>query len=146
MFDADDYIKHIKQIVNELPGTIQHTLDTVSEIVQTNAKSSTLFKNRTGRLRSSIEVTKVSLFKNMIGTKVSYAGYVEFGNRPNGTGMYIYPKRAKFLKFTINGKTIFARRVRSHGPLPFLGNAVKLGESFIPDLFLEDIQRLINRT
>lgn len=143
-FDAEDYIKQCLAIVNNLPETIQKSLDTLSEITKTNAKSSTLFKNRTGKLRSSIEITKAGLFKNIIGTKVSYAKYLEFGNHQNGP--WIYPKRAKALRFVIDGKVIFAKRVRSHGPLPFLGKAVQLAESFIPDLFHSDIQTLIKRS
>lgn len=73
----------------------------------------------------------------------SYAGYVEFGNGPPGGK--IYPKRAKALRFVIDGKVLFRKWVRTSKPRPFMGNARTLMVSFIPDLFNSSIGRMIQK-
>jgi hypothetical protein len=47
----------------------------------------------------------------IIGTNVDYAEQIEIGMAPT----VIRPKNAKALKFTIGGKTIFAKKVNHPG-------------------------------
>lgn len=42
----------------------------------------------------------------------SYTGVTRFGHRTQ----YIYPRRAQALRFSIGGKTIFAKRVKGYHP------------------------------
>lgn len=55
-----------------------------------------------------------------IGSTLHYAVY-----QHEGTRTPIYPRRAKMLRWTKGGKTIFASKVRGVTPLPFLTNAIR---------------------
>jgi HK97 gp10 family phage protein len=62
---------------------------------------------RTGRLRESITLVKVSDLHYVVGSSLEYAVFVEKGTRPH----IIRPKRARALRFTVGGQTVFAARV-----------------------------------
>jgi hypothetical protein len=135
--------KALAALRKALVPAVQEALDTLAEIGASNARSTKLYKNRSGKLRQNTKFRPAGTFIRDVIADTSYAGYVNFGNRPGGTGAYIYPKRKKALRFVIDGKVIFARRVRSHGPLPFMDQARDLMVKFIPDLFESKIARAI---
>ena len=110
--------KYLQHLINSLPGVADRILDKTAELAQKRAKATTLFKDNTGGLRKAIGIQKNGKMARTVIADKFYAFYVEEGN--NQKGPYIYPKRAKALHFFINGQEIFAKRVRSHGPLPFL--------------------------
>lgn len=143
--DFSKFIAQLEGISKDLTPTVSAALDTLAEIGSSNAKSSTLFKNRTGRLRKSITFTRNGEFIRKVAAPTSYAGYVEYGNRPGGTGQRIYPTRAKALRFVMNGQIVFRKWVRSHGPLPFMGNARKLVTSFLPTFIHDKLTDLVQR-
>lgn len=140
MMDAMSLIESLQRIQAELPGAINRALDGLSEIAVSNAKSSTLFKGN-GPLRKTIAFKKAGEFARDVIAPVSYAAYVEFGNNQNGP--IIRPKNARALRFRINGKIVFRKWVRAHGPLPFMNNARIHSMKFIPDLFNIEINRII---
>lgn len=144
-FDFSQLQTHIDAVVSQLDSTLASTMDSLSEIVQTNAKSSKKFKDFTGKLRSGINFKRLNPTTWRVSTDQGYSNYVEFGN--NKGGPYIYPKKAKALRFiTREGKVVFAKRVRSHGPLPFLKPAADLARSFLPDFVANRILNLITKT
>lgn len=54
-----------------------------------------------------------------------------------GTGIYagkgrIYPKNAKFLKFKIGGRVIFAKSIKGQKPNRYIENSIKTTESRLP--------------
>ena len=68
---------------------------------------------RTGRLRSSVKAVVRDKFSFGVSSNVIYARIHEIGGR---TRPYVIrPKRAKALRFTIGGKTIFAKSVKHPG-------------------------------
>lgn len=145
VIDFSKFTKMLEGIISDLKPTVEDALDTLAEIAVTNAKSSTLFKNQTGTLRREIAFRKNGSFIRDVISPTPYAKYVEFGNRPNGTGDRIYPKKAGALRFVINGQTLFRNRVRSHGPLPYMGSAHKFTQSFLPNLVRNKFERLVQK-
>lgn len=140
MMDANNLIESLRRIQAELPNAINKALDNISEIAVTNAKSSTLFKGN-GPLRKTIAFKKSGEYAREVMAPAPYAAYVEFGNNQNGP--IIRPKNAKALRFRINGKIVFRKWVRAHGPLPFMNNARIHAMKFIPDFFNIEIDRII---
>lgn len=71
---------------------------------------------RTGVLRNSIHIQvesdRVTIGPNL--HQAPYGGYVEFGTRPH----VIRATRAKALKFSIGGTTVFAKKVNHPGTKP----------------------------
>lgn len=82
---------------------------------------------RTGNTRSSINVRLLAApsLRVRVGTNVWYAIYIH-----GGTGIYgprktpIRPKRAKALRFRINGQVIFAKSVKGMRKNQFLKDAL----------------------
>jgi hypothetical protein len=81
------------------------------------ARSSTNFKHSPA-FNENITTFKQSSNQQVVWSKASYSSYLEFGN--NQQGPYIYPRKAQALHFYMNGNEIFAKKVKSHGPLPYM--------------------------
>lgn len=116
----------IREFLNDETGPVGIALMKRAVVVERTAKS--LAAVDSGLLRASIrgrlEKDSRGLF-GRIGTTVSYAKYVEVG-----TGLYgprkkkITPRTAQALKFTVGGKTVFAKSVKGQRPQPFLRPAI----------------------
>jgi len=82
---------------------------------------------RTGRLRSSIRAEEPRIFSLRgsvkVGSDLEYAAFVNDGTRPH----IIRPRRAQVLRFTVGGRTVFAKVVHHPGtrPYPFLDRALR---------------------
>lgn len=82
---------------------------------------------RTGRLRSSIRAEPPRFFSLRgvvsVGSDLEYAGFVNDGTRPH----VIRPRRAKALRFTVGGRTVYATVVNHPGTRarPFLDRALR---------------------
>lgn len=81
---------------------------------------------RTGFLRNSIRPAPATIVGNKIVGGVEahaeYGIFVHQGTKPH----MIYPRKAKALRFTIGGRTVYAKSVRHPGtrPQPFLLTAL----------------------
>lgn len=82
---------------------------------------------RTGRLANSITVRYADDgYTAEVYSDVPYAPFMEFGTGTRGefpgTAYVIRPVKGTYLKFTVNGKTIFTKKVVHPGvaPRPFL--------------------------
>lgn len=82
---------------------------------------------RTGRLRDSGKVERVTVrgmqAEGAVTFTAPYAVFVHEGTRPH----VIRPRRARALRFEMDGRVIFAAHVNHPGtaPNPFLANAVR---------------------
>lgn len=82
---------------------------------------------RTGRLRSSIRAEPPRIFSLRgvckVGSDLEYAGFVNDGTAPHD----IRPRSKQVLKFTVGGRTVFAKVVHHPGTRanPFLDRALR---------------------
>lgn len=76
-------------------------------------KSSIKILQDTGRLRNSItyDATRSGGTAVAIGTNVKYGKIHQYGGKVNIPAITIVPKKAKALRFVINGKVVFAKSV-----------------------------------
>jgi Bacteriophage HK97-gp10, putative tail-component len=94
---------------------------------QTVNRAKVLAPVDTGRLRASIRGELQGFFtlrpKFVIGTNVDYAEMVHDGTRPH----IIRPRRARALRFVVNGRVVYAKVVHHPGtrPRPFLDRALR---------------------
>ena len=119
----------IDKLILQIEEAAKNTLKDIADIAITSAQQTTLFNNR---LKESTHFVSSGAFSGEVVDDRSYAFYLEEGN--NQQGPYIYPTRAKCLHFKINGQDIFAKRVRSHGPLPFVGNGRDQAASMVEQI------------
>lgn len=88
----------LRRLMDESGSTIQ-------ELIRQNAPV------RTGALRDSITIERVSTDTVLVGPTVPYAPFVEFGV----VAHEIVPVKAQALRFQIDGETVFAKRVLHPG-------------------------------
>ncbi len=134
VMQGNDILRALSKIHDRLEKAVDVSLNNVSQKIVDEAKLTTAFKgNSSTGLRQAIKfIDNGSLAKTVIADKW-YAYYVEFGN--NQKGPYIYPVRAKALRFYYNGQIMFRKWVRSHGPLPFLYPAYqKVRPEIVPEI------------
>lgn len=131
----------LSHIINNISNTVQDVLDLTAIVAQQHAKRTKLFKgdSPTG-LRNNIKIIKNGSMSRTVLADKDYAFYVECGN--NQKGPYIYPVRAKALRFYINGSIVFAKRVRSHGELPFMRQALEYTITKIPQIVAKEFGKL----
>lgn len=120
-------------------ASIQTLLD-AGKLGEKAARETKLFKNN-GPLRDATNFHITSKTSGFVLADKSYAQFLEFGN--NQGGPYIYPRKAKALHFFINGEEVFVKKVRSHGPLPFMDNAGKIVEAAIEEIWNKNIEKQI---
>jgi len=82
---------------------------------------------RSGRLKRSISVrrTRCGYEVCMGGSEAPYAGYVEYGTRPH----LIRARRARALRFELDGDLVYVRYVRHPGTRPGLIMASAMAEA-----------------
>lgn len=106
------------------------------------ARATTLFRDRNKQLRPSIRAKTLSPTRAQAIAGARHGAWVELGNTFRSGARYIYPKRAKFLRFEIDGQTIFARRVRASAPRPFMTEAGKKTEPLFDQLCRDAVDRM----
>jgi len=89
---------------------------------------------RTGRLANSIQARDVPRGFAVVPT-VDYAVFVEYGTRPH----VILPRRARALRFEVNGDIVYCTRVHHPGtaPNPFVGRTAEWAAEELPRLAAE---------
>lgn len=133
----------VKKLILNIENAVDIALTELGFTTQTAAQQSRSFRSRTGNLVRSIQVLAPDRWNRVVSANAPYAHYVEFGNNRNGP--WIYPKYKKALKFELNGQTVFAKRVRSHGPLPYMTPARDRAEKIAPQVISSYIARAIGR-
>jgi len=69
------------------------------------------FKNRTGKTAKSFSIERSGEWQGAIVSRSPVAAFMDRGTKPHP----IVARRARALRFTIDGRTIFARSVRHPG-------------------------------
>jgi len=99
---------------------------------------------RTGTLKRSIGLKILSWRSFKLYANAEYAPYLEFGTRPH----IIKPVRRKALRFIVNRKIVFAKKVKHPGtkPLPFFfpqnfPKRVEKTKKLFMETFLENLTR-----
>ena len=125
-----------KEFKRALDNSPQIAGDELSEALNSTASKVQLFArqyapNRTGALARSIGKVSATVRKLLavVGTNLFYAPYQEFGTGIYVGKGYIYPKRAKMLRFKLRGgRVVYARRVKGSPPTKFMQRAKQDGE------------------
>ena len=91
----------------------------------------------TGRLKNSIKIRKGKGQSYEVIAEAPYAGFVEYGTSPH----VILPKRKKVLRFEVNGRVVYARKVHhpGTGPKMFWRPSFEFVEKTARRVFLMDL-------
>jgi HK97 gp10 family phage protein len=135
---VSSFSSEIKQVSSALMSAVDKATNDVAKEIQRRAATSTLFKGTSSGLRDSIKIINSGFMSRTVLADKDYAWYVEFGN--NHHGQYIQA-HGKSLKFISNGTVVFAKRVKAHGPMPFMANAAQETEPLVEAIFAAEFSK-----
>lgn len=133
-------MKTLSSLSANFKNAVQEILDHIADKFRKLAIATTLFKgSENSGVRKATRIIRNGSFARTVLADKDYAGYLEYGN--NQKGAYIYPVRAKCLHFFIGNKEIFCAKAKTHGPLPFFGNARNQLIPLIPEIINQDLEK-----
>lgn len=138
--DSKAFIASMKAARSALSAHVVTALGRASTLAASYAKITTLYRSRTGTLRSSIQHAVKSPITAQTTANARHARWIEEGTKAH----VIRPKRRRVLRFEQNGVTRFARRVYHPGtkPRPFMQRARDRVEPFFDRLCREAVDRM----
>lgn len=133
-------VQSLQELERELEKVSQHTLHRAGELGEEAARKTDLFKHG-DNFEQQIQFQSAGSFQGTVESGAEYSHYLEYGN--NEAGDTIYPKQAKALHFFANGEEVFTKKVKAHGPLPFMDQAADKVEHDLPTLWAEEFDKHI---
>jgi len=132
--------QYLSELVDSLDGNLNQALVLLADDIIQEARSNLQNDTHvyTGELNASIGVLESGPNYIVVGSRLPYAGYIEYGRGP------VRPVSKKFLHyFTKDGKEIFSTFSRATEPSPFLEPAVILKSSQFQDIVVEQVRKPI---
>lgn len=115
--DAFNTINDVRRVGSDVLAAITQGLSKLATYAANQARETTSFEDRTGKLRGSIrrgEKSKWAFFVKAGGRPAPYAQWIEAGAKPHE----IKARRRKFLRFEVGGVVQFRKRVFHPGNKP----------------------------
>lgn len=120
--DATAFLSWLKDRFGRLEGGVERALLLSAQGGAAYAKQFGNFKNRTEALRSSIRGELRGRYRARTIADAKHAFWIENGNKPPNDD-FIRPKKGKFLRFVVNGETVYAKKVRPLTPRKYMAQA-----------------------
>lgn len=129
-FDVSGLVDAVELAERALEANVRAALVASAVGVANQARTSHEYKDRTRTLTNSIHSGRLSgswTSGTLTVTVIADAGHaapIEYGSRPHE----IRPRRRKYLRFVVGGRTVFAKRVHHPGtrPYEFLAKALEV--------------------
>lgn len=115
--DASATIKDLARVQGDVLAAVRQVLGQLAALAYQQAKATTSFKDRSGKLRGSFQRGQKGPWAQFVavgGRSAPYALFIEAGSKPHE----IRPRKAKFLRFEQGGQVRFAKRVYHPGTKP----------------------------
>jgi hypothetical protein len=120
----------LDKLSKDFESRFQSFMQSMAEVARDSVKTTTVFNDQTGNLRSNFKV-EISSDTLYLSDNMPYANFVNNG-RPA-----IFAKNGKALKFTINGVTLFRKSVGPAKARPFFTDAISAVQSQAQSKFTE---------
>lgn len=123
--EASEFLRHLATIERRVLDAARIGISEVAKVAFRAAKDTTLFKDRTGKLRGSLAIVDTGAYSRRLVARADHGVYVNSGTKPHE----IRPRNGKTLRFVSAGQTVFARKVKHPGTSkrPFMDNAAAAG-------------------
>jgi hypothetical protein len=129
----------VKASVTEIEEAAEKTLQDAGKFARDAALSTDLF-HVGGNFRDKTQFHTLDRFNGFLLTDNDYAQFLEYGNNQKP---FITPTNKKCLHFVVGGKDIFTKKVRTHGPLPYMSEAGDQLEEVIDKMFEENLNKTL---
>ena len=125
-FDADDFRRKLLDLSASIRNAAHQALAASVHAAHDSAKTSTLFRDGPEQVLRKSLVEEIGGLKGKLSATAKHARFVESGTQPH----VIQGRRGGYLRFTVNGETIFRRRVMHPGTAerPFMAEAARVGQ------------------
>ena len=123
--DASGFLRSLETIERLVLDAARIGVGEAARVAFRSAKDTTLFRDRTGKLRGSLEVVDTGTYSKRLIARAEHGVYVNEGTRPHE----IVPRKGKMLRFVVAGSVVFAKKVNHPGTAkrPFMDNAAAAG-------------------
>lgn len=143
MFDVSDALRATERAVIDHENAVERALGLAGDIARGQVFKNPGFTPRTGALQqaTTYKVIRTSGGKLVrISNALDYAPAIDRGAKPH----VITAKRARFLRFFVNGSPVFRRSVRHPGnkPYRFLRNATSVAFTHLEVLLEREMSRV----
>lgn len=142
--DASDCLRNLKSIERRILDVPRMHLPTVVRVALRSIQDSTLFRDRTGELRGTLTIIDTGAFSKRLVAPANHAKWVNDGTQPH----VILPVNGQFLRFVVNGRVIYAKKVNHPGTTKrqFMEHAGEAGGQAMKILFEEGAERAVDYT
>lgn len=140
--DGSDCLRDLRTVERRILDVPRVQLNEVARVAYRSAKSTTLFKDRTGELRGTLDIVDKGAYWKRVIARARHGRFIEEGTKPH----VILPRTARFLKFFVGGRTVYARKVNHPGTAkrPFMWTAAQAGAQAMRILIDEGIAKAID--
>ncbi len=139
--DASEFLRNLATIERRVLDSARLGMAQVVKVAYRSARESTLFKDRTGELRGTMDIVDRGAYSKRLVFRAKHAKYVNDGTKAH----VILPVNAPFLRFVIGGRVIFARKVNHPGTAkrPILENAAAAGSQAMSVIMNEGAEHAV---
>jgi len=139
--DASEFLRNLATIERRVLDSARLGMAQVAKVAYRNAKETTLFKDRTGELRGTMDIVDRGAYSKRLIFRAKHAKFVNDGTKKH----VILPKNAPFLRFVIGGRVIFAKKVNHPGTAkrPVLENAAAAGSQAMSVILHEGAENAV---
>ena len=140
--DAKDALRTLATIERRILNAARIGISDVAKIAYRSARETSLFKDRTGELRGTLDIVDTGAYTKRLIARAKHSVYVEKGTKAHE----IVARAGGVLRFVIGGRVVYARRVNHPGtqPRPFMDNAAQAGSQAMRVGFDEGVERAAN--
>jgi hypothetical protein len=123
--DASDCLRNLKTVERRVADAARIGMQQVVRVAYHAAVGTTLFKDRTGELRGTINIVDKGAYWKRLVAPAKHAAPINYGSKPH----VIRAKNFPFLRFVIGGRVIYARKVNHPGTTRrgFMDHAARMG-------------------
>lgn len=130
-FKTGAVVEAFRRMADEFASRVRAEVGLSLRRARVHAEGTSLFQDKTGKLRASIRQRTTGRFEGQLYTlpRAKHATFIENGTRRHT----ILPKRGTHLKFKAGGRTVFARKVEHPGtkPRPFMNAAARVEDTLL---------------
>lgn len=141
--DGSETLRDLQKLERRILDVARVQLYEVARVAFRAARDTTLFRNRTGELRGTLDIIDKGAYWKRLIAPANHAKFIEYGTNAH----VIKPKPGRrFLKFFVGERAVYARSVRHPGTSkrPFMENAARAGGQAAKVLFDEHTAKAID--
>lgn len=140
--EATETLRGLRTLERRIEDVARIQLYEVARVAYRAARDTTLFKDRTGELRGTLDIIDKGAYWKRVIAPANHAKFIEYGTKAH----VIRPKRAKMLRFYVGERVVYARKVNHPGTAkrPFIENAARAGAQAMRILFDEHTAKAVD--